>query len=75
MSYTRPDFNGALLNFRLFLKFWGHVGLGSGVTFPPAPPSRRSCSGEVLKVQGKPNKPILTRACLRAVAFKAFRSA
>ena len=44
MPYTRPDFDGALLNFRLILKLGVPVGLGAGQVAPLLPsPSRRPC--------------------------------
>ena len=44
MPYTRPEFDGVLLNFRLFLKLRSmQVGLGPGATEQvnlPVPPAR-----------------------------------
>ena len=38
MLYTRPDFDRAMLKFRLILKLVGRVGGGGGQVAPPAPP-------------------------------------
>ena len=38
MPCTRPDFGGALFNFRLFLKLGAPSCLGPGASCPPCPP-------------------------------------
>ena len=38
MPCTRPDFDGALFNFRIFLKLGGPTCLGPGASFSPPPP-------------------------------------
>ena len=44
MPCTHPDFDGALFNFRVFLKLGGPTCLGPGAScpLPPLPPSRRA---------------------------------
>ena len=37
MSYTRPDFDGVLLNFKLILKFEGPSRLDTRGKLPPCP--------------------------------------
>ena len=37
MPYTRPDFDGALFNFRIFLKLVASTCLGPGASCPPPP--------------------------------------
>ena len=51
MPGTCPDFDGALFNFRIFLKLGAPTCLGPGASCPPAPPplSAAQYVGQILK--------------------------
>ena len=60
MPCTRPDFDGALFNFRIFLKLGAPTCLGSGASCPPLPPPLSAALIPIVPIEPtEPIEPIL----------------
>ena len=52
MPCTRPDFDGALFNFRIFLKLGAPTCLGPGASWPPCPPPLSAALHKIVERNG-----------------------